>query len=53
MNDNVILVVGFAAALAFGLGIGFIVATADIVRDCERLGAFSIDDKVFRCEVKR
>ena len=42
------LIIGVALALIFTLG--WVTAHGEVVTECERLGAFYVGDKTFKCE---
>lgn len=42
------LIIGVALALIFAAG--WITAHSEVVTECERLGAFYVGDKTFKCE---
>jgi len=48
------IVAFLSAALIFSIGsvLGYASAPSTIARDCERLGAFYVGDKVFECKLK-
>jgi len=45
------LVVGVVLAAIFTLG--WVTAHNEVVTECERLGAFYVGDKTFKCEVRK
>lgn len=51
--DSVFLII-LVSLIAFfsGIGIGWGNGRSSAVRECERLGAFYLGDKVFECKLK-
>lgn len=45
------LVVGVVLAAIFTLG--WVTAHNEVMTECERLGAFYVGDKTFKCEVRK
>ena len=52
-DDSFMGFVILALAIVFLFSTGWVAAHVEVKRECDRLGAFYVGDKVYRCEEKK
>lgn len=50
--DSIVAFLVAAVILAIGAVLGYAEAHSTVARECERLGAFYVGNKVFECKLK-
>ena len=53
MSDSLLGCLLIAFILSFCFGMGYIKAHNEVATECERLGAFYVGDKTYKCELKK
>jgi hypothetical protein len=53
MDDSLLGFLLAALILSFCFGAGSVKAHREVATECERLGAFYVGDKTYKCELKK